>query len=68
MGEVVIWSMEEVILWWLGILVGLLVIGTLFYWLVQDSKIDDEKGNKDLYDFIEKHLGKNFLKVFKIFI
>lgn len=66
--EVVIWSMEEVLLWWLGILIGVLVFGTLIYFGIEGTEIDDEVGNKDLYDFIEKHLGKTFLKIFKIFI
>lgn len=64
----VIWSMGEMILWWLGIIVGLVVIGTLFYWVVEDSNLDDETENKKLYDFVERKLGKNFLKVFKMFI
>ena len=64
----VIWSMGEMILWWLGIIVGLVVIGTLFYWVVEDSNLDDETENKKLYDFVERKLGKNILKVFKMFI
>lgn len=66
--EVVILSMKEVILWWIGIFVGLTVIGTLLYWIVEDLNIDDEIGNKELYSFIEKYFGKRFLKIFKMFI
>ncbi|MCF2611606.1 hypothetical protein [Fusobacterium perfoetens] len=58
----------EFCIWWLGITVGLLVIGTLLYWIVEDLNIDDEIGNKELYSFIEKYFGKRFLKIFKMFI
>lgn len=68
MGEVVIWSMEEMILWWLGILVGLVCLMTLFYWVVTDAHLDDEIVNKKLYDFVERHFGKRFLEVFKKYI
>lgn len=59
---------EEFFIWWLGILVGIVILATLFYWIIEDLDIDDEVGNKDLYNFIEKYFGKTFLKIFKIFI
>ena len=68
MGEVVILSMEEMILWWLGILVGLVCLMTLFYWIVADAHLDDEVVNEKLYNFVEKHFGKRFLEVFKKYI
>lgn len=68
MGEIVIWSTEEMILWWLGILVGLVAIATLFYWVVEDAHLDDEVMNEKLYSFIEKHFGKRFLEIFKKYI
>ena len=68
MGEVVIWSMEEMILWWLGILAGLVCLMTLFYWIVADAHLDDEVVNEKLYNFVEKHFGKKFLEVFKKYI
>lgn len=68
MGEVVIWSMEEMILWWLGILAGLVCLMTLFYWIVADAHLDDEVVNEKLYNFVEKHFGKRFLEVFKKYI
>lgn len=66
--EVVIWSTEEMALWWLGIMIGLVVIGTLFYWVVEDAHLDDEIANEKLYRFVEKHFGKKFLEVFKKYI
>lgn len=66
--EVVIWSTEEMILWWLGIIVGLVAIGTLFYWVVEDAHLDDEVINEKLYSFVEKYFGKRFLEVFKKYI
>lgn len=66
--EVVIWSTEEMVLWWLGIMIGLVVIGTLFYWVVEDAHLDDEIANEKLYRFVEKHFGKKFLEVFKKYI
>lgn len=68
MGEVVIWSMEEMILWWLGILAGLVCLMTLFYWIVADAHLNDEVVNEKLYNFVEKHFGKKFLEVFKKYI
>ena len=68
MGEIVIWSTEEMVLWWLGIMIGLVVIGTLFYWVVEDAHLDDEIVNKKLYDFVERHFGRKFLEVFKKYI
>lgn len=66
MGEIVIWSMEEMILWWLGILVGLVCLMTLLYWVVEDT--DDEVMNEKLYEFVERHFGRKFLEVFKKYI
>lgn len=66
MGEIVIWSTEEMVLWWLGILVGLVCLMTLFYWIVEDT--DDEVMNEKLYEFVERRFGKRFLEVFKKYI
>lgn len=64
--EVVIWSTEEMILWWLGILVGLVCLMTLLYWVVEDT--DDEVMNEKLYEFVERYFGRKFLEVFKKYI
>ena len=66
--EVVILSMKEILIWWIGIFAGLTVIGTLFYWIVTDAYLDDEIANEKLYRFVEKHFGKRFLEVFKKYI
>ena len=66
--EVVILSMKEILIWWIGIFTGLTVIGTLFYWIVTDAYLDDEIANEKLYSFVEKHFGKRFLEVFKKYI
>ncbi len=68
MGEIVIWSTEEVLIWWLGIFVALIVLVTLLYWIAIDSHLDDEIANEKLYNFVEKHFGKKFLEVFKKYI
>ena len=68
MGEIVIWSTEEVLIWWLGIFVALIVLVTLLYWIAIDSHLDDEIVNKKLYDFVERHFGRKFLEVFKKYI
>lgn len=68
MGEIVIWSTEEVLIWWLGIFVALIVLVTLLYWIAIDSHLDDEIANEKLYRFVEKNFGKKFLEVFKKYI
>ena len=68
MGEIVIWSTEEVLIWWLGIFVALIVLVTLLYWIAIDYHLDDEIANEKLYSFVEKHFGKKFLEVFKKYI
>ena len=65
---VVILSMKEILIWWIGIFAGLTVIGTLFYWIVTDVHLDDEIANEKLYRFVEKHFGKKLLEVFKKYI
>ena len=66
--EVVILSMKEILIWWIGIFAGLTVIGTLFYWIVTDAYLDDEIANEKLYRFVENRFGKKFLEVFKKYI
>ena len=68
MGEIVIWSTEEVLIWWLGIFVALIVLVTLLYWIAIDSHLDDEIANEKLYRFVENRFGKKFLEVFKKYI
>lgn len=61
--------MEEIIVWRMGVLVGIVIFATICYWITADlANGNDEKENKKLYEFIEKYFGKNFLKVFKLFI
>ena len=61
--------MEEIIVWRMGVLVGIVIFATIYYWITADLENgNDEKENKKLYEFIEKYFGKNFLKVFKLFI
>lgn len=61
-----IWSTNEILIWWLGILAGIVCLMTLLYWIVEDT--DDEVMNEKLYNFVEKHFGKRFLEVFKKYI
>lgn len=58
---------DEFFLWWLGITVSIVVLMALLYWIAEDLE-NEEETNEDLYEFIEKYLGKTFLKIFKIFI